>query len=122
MKWVWSLADTGEHPYRGPSPAFVLSLVEGLPSEGMFTAMRRAESSDSDKWLQFYEWGRSEAVSADIFDAVFENARMTGMWGKKTPKPFPPYPGRPVMKKKEKATVRGLFNKMRQAGAPIHGG
>lgn len=61
-------------------------------------------------------WSREIEVLADLFDVIQENTRATAHWGKKVPPPFPTYPGRP--QKKKKATVKDLFNKFKQAGAP----
>ena len=103
-----------EETDRGPSPAFVIALIEGLPSESMTVAMQRAGSSEN--FQDFFGWGRMEQIAADLFDAIQENTRVTGQF-KKTPPPFPPYPGRP--QKKKKATVKDLFNRFQQAGAPV---
>lgn len=104
-----------EEADRGPSPSFVVALVEGLPSGSMTVAMKRAGSNESEKYSDFLEWGRTENILADLFDVIQENTRVTGQF-KKTPPPFPPYPGRPQVKKK--ATVKDLFRRFQQAGAP----
>lgn len=98
----------------------MLSFVEGLPHEGMFNAMRRAKSTED--YHRFLGWDTNAAIGADIFDAIYANTRMTGMWEKNKVPDFPPYPNRPAPpKEKKKLTVRDLFNKFQKAGAPVHG-
>lgn len=81
--------------------------------------MRRA-GSDED-YADYLGWSLEVQVLADVFDAIYDNARIAvSPHSKKQIKPFPPYPGRPT--KKKKATVKDLFSKFQKAGVPIHGG
>ncbi|MEU7030047.1 hypothetical protein AB0A60_25620 [Streptomyces sp. NPDC046275] len=50
---------------------------------------------------EYFGWGQDRHLSADLYDAVNQNTRATGQWGKgKAPK-IPAYP-RPKVTKAEK--------------------
>lgn len=66
---------------RGPSPSWVLSLVQRLPDESLTVAL----ANGGRDWFGFT---RELAVLSDVFDAVNVNTRATGMWAKKPPE-FP---------------------------------
>ncbi|ATI18639.1 tail assembly chaperone [Streptomyces phage Amethyst] len=76
---------------RGPSPALVLSLVQRLPDTSLTMAL-------ASGGREHFGWGIDRHMSADIFDAINQNTRATGQWGKgKAPK-IPLWP-RPKVKK-----------------------
>ncbi len=64
---------------------------------------------------EHFGWGVDRHMLADIFDALNQNTRATGNWGKgKAPK-FPSWP-RPTTKSKPKdkkpTSVRDIFNQL----------
>lgn len=78
---------------RGPSPYFVMTLVRRLPDTSLTVALA---SGGRDQ----FGWGVDRHLAADLFDALNQNTRATGQWGKgKAPK-FKPWP-RPSAKKKK---------------------
>lgn len=76
---------------RGPSPALVMLLVQRLPDTSLTMALASGGREQ-------FGWGVDRHMTADIFDAINQNTRATGNWGKKAPK-FPAWP-RPKVKKK----------------------
>ncbi|ATI18801.1 tail assembly chaperone [Streptomyces phage Diane] len=81
---------------RGPSPALVLSLIQRLPDTSLTMAL-------ASGGREHFGWGIDRHMSADIFDAINQNTRATGQWGKgKAPK-IPAWP-RPKAKKKSEGT------------------
>ncbi|MEU0120629.1 MULTISPECIES: hypothetical protein [Streptomyces] len=76
---------------RGPSPALVLLMVQRLPDTSLTYAL-------ASGGREHFGWGVDRHMRADIFDAINQNTRATGNWGKKAPK-FPEWP-RPKVKKK----------------------
>jgi hypothetical protein len=76
---------------RGPSPALVLLMVQRLPDTSLTFAL-------ASGGREHFGWGVDRHMRADIFDALNQNTRATGNWGKKAPK-FDPWP-RPKVKKK----------------------
>ncbi|MEU5427614.1 hypothetical protein AB0H73_18695 [Streptomyces olivoreticuli] len=91
---------------RGPSPALVLLLVQRLPD----TALTIALASGG---REHFGWGVDRHMQADIFDAINQNTRATGQWGKgKAPKiPAWPRPTPKAQKKtgKKPVTVAALY-------------
>jgi hypothetical protein len=97
---------------RGPSPALVLALVQRLPDTSLTIAL-------ASGGREHFGWGIDRHMQADIFDAINQNTRATGQWGKgKAPK-FQPWP-RPKAAKKDTGTegkknrrvsVADLYNK-----------
>lgn len=89
----------------------------------MYLSMQQAGSSE--KFHQFLGFTRTEAVLADLFDAIQENTIVTLApnlkKGSKPPK-LVPYPGRPKKDdpEKKKATVADLFGRFRSKGAPLY--
>jgi hypothetical protein len=70
---------------RGPSPALVLLLVRRLPDTSLTVAL-------ASGGREFFGWGQDRHLAADLFDAINQNTRATGQWGKgKAPK-LPAYP------------------------------
>jgi hypothetical protein len=104
-----NLADVIEG--RGPSPALVNMLVQRLPDTSLTAALA---SGGRDH----FGWGQDRHLMADLFDAVNQNTRASGQWGKKGAPKIPEYP-RPKTKpdkktgtKKKKVTVADLFSKL----------
>ncbi|MEU6572288.1 hypothetical protein [Streptomyces sp. NPDC046805] len=97
---------------RGPAPALVLALVQGLPDTSLTIAL-------ASGGREHHGWGVDRHMAADIFDAINQNTRATGQWGKgKAPK-IPLWP-RPKPAKKDAGTegkkgrrvsVADLYNK-----------
>jgi hypothetical protein len=86
---------------RGPSPFFVVPLAQRLPDTSLTVAL-------ASGGREHFGWGVDRHLSADIFDALNQNTRATGNWGKKPPK-FPRWP-RPTGKTKKKPmSVKELF-------------
>lgn len=63
---------------RGPSPFFVLLLVQRLPDDSLTAAMRQGGH-------QFLGWGTTRHLMADLYDALNLNTRATGTWKGKAP-------------------------------------
>ena len=85
----------------GMAPRFVISLIQRLPDTSLTSAL-------ASGGREFFGWGQDRHISADIFDAINQNTRATGNWGKKPPKIEPrPRPGRD--KKKKKVGLADLF-------------
>lgn len=61
---------------------------------------------------ELYGWGQDRHLQADIFDAINQNTRASGRWGKGKPPTIPEWP-RPVSttksKKTKRVTVKDLF-------------
>ena len=60
---------------------------------------------------EHFGWGADRHLAANIFDAINNNTRATGMWGKSGPPkiPFHPRPGQEAEEKKRPSTVAELF-------------
>lgn len=79
---------------RGPSPFFVMALVQRLPDDSLTAALVAGGR-------EHFGWGVNRHMLADLFDSLGQNTRATGNWGKgKAPK-MPVWP-RPVRGKKDK--------------------
>jgi hypothetical protein len=97
---------------RGPAPALVLALVQRLPDTSLTVALA---SGSRDH----FGWGVDRHMQADIYDAINQNTRATGQWGKgKAPKlpPWPrPKPGKNTAgtegKKGRRVSVADLYSK-----------
>ncbi|MGW5130884.1 hypothetical protein [Streptomyces sp. NPDC004135] len=80
---------------RGPSPALVNLLVQRLPDTSLTVAL-------ASGGREHFGWGVDRHMKADIFDALNQNTRATGQWGKgKAPK-FQPWPRPKAAKKKDR--------------------
>lgn len=92
---------------RGPSPVLVISLAQRLPDTSLTAALA---SGGRDH----FGWGQDRHLAANIFDALNQNTRASGNWGKKGAPKLPEYP-RPKSKPAEtgtkKVTVADLFKK-----------
>lgn len=89
---------------RGPCPYLVVLDVQRLPDNSLTAAL-------ANGGRQFFGWGQTQFMLADIFDAVNLNTRASGNW-KKPPK-IPEYP-RPKKKSStsRNGQVKSLFNRM----------
>lgn len=96
---------------RGPSPLIVLTYAQGLPDTSLTSALA---SGGRDH----YGWGHDRHLMANLYDALNQNTRATGQWGKgKAPK-FPAYP-RPKSKpagspKGKPVTVADIYRKFQR--------
>ena len=70
---------------RGPSPALVILLSQRLPDTSLTVALA---SGGRDH----FGWGVDRHMAADTFDALNQNTRATGNWGKKGAPKFPVWP------------------------------
>jgi hypothetical protein len=90
---------------RGPSPFFVAQLVQRLPDTSMTHAL-------ANGGRDHFGWGIDRYLLADLFDALNQNTRATGNWGKgKAPK-FPQWPrpkSRKVRDEDKPKTVAELY-------------
>ncbi|AGM12192.1 tail assembly chaperone [Streptomyces phage Zemlya] len=95
---------------RGPSPSLVILLVQRLPDTSLTAALASGGREQ-------FGWGVDRHMTADLFDALNQNTRATGNWGKKGAPKLPEYP-RPKVKKskpdrpKKKVRVADLFNQL----------
>jgi hypothetical protein len=89
------------------APRFVIALIRGLPDTSLFAT--RLKGGEDHRG-----WGVAEHILASIYDAVNQNTRATGNWGKKKPPKIDPFP-KPKSKPKEKSrgpsTVADLYNR-----------
>lgn len=97
---------TDERP--GLSPVFVLSLIQRLPD----TSLTHALASGG---REHFGWGVDRYLSANTYDAINQNTRASGRWGKKGAPEIAPYP-RPqgVKAKKKPASVKDIFKRFGQ--------
>ena len=87
----------------GMAPSFVLALVERLPDTSMTVAL-------ASGGREYFGWGGDRHIAADIFDAINQNTRACGNWGKRPPKIEPrPRPGRGG--KKKRTSVADIFRR-----------
>lgn len=88
---------------RGPAPSLVIALLMRLPD----TSLTRALAAGG---RDHFGWGMERHMAADIYDAISQNTRASGQWGKKGAPSIPPYPRPKVTVKgeKPKVTVRQL--------------
>ena len=97
---------------RGPSPRLVLALLQRLPDTSLTTAL-------ASGGREHFGWGHDRHLLADVYDALNQNTRATGNWGKKGPPKIEPYP-RPKAKPKAKhakakpVSVKDIFNRFRR--------
>lgn len=94
---------------RGPSPFFVLLLVQRLPDDSMTVALRQGGR-------QYFGWGQERYILADLYDALNLNTRATGHWEKnKVPKIAAyPRPSASGTSGKPKATVASIYARMQK--------
>ena len=89
---------------RAIAPRFVISLIQRLPDTSLTVAL-------ASGGREHFGWGGNRHMLADLFDAINQNTRATGNWGKKPPKIEPrERPGRG--KKKKKPSVADLFSRL----------
>lgn len=80
---------------RGPSPYFVLALARRLPDTSLTIALA---SGGRDH----FGWGVDRHMQADIYDAINQNTRATGNWGKGRAPKIPGWPRPKPLKKPNK--------------------
>lgn len=91
----------------GMAPRFVLSLIQRLPDNSLTSAL-------ASGGREFFGWGMERHMLADLFDAINQNTRASGNWGKKPPKIEPrPRPGRGKSAKK-KTSVADIFKRFQR--------
>lgn len=89
---------------RGPAPRLVISLIQRLPDTSLTSAL-------ASGGREHFGWGADRHMQADIFDAINQNTRASGNWGKKPPKIEPrPRPGKKG-KGKKAVTVADIFKR-----------
>lgn len=95
---------------RGPSPALVHSLIARLPD----TSMTHALASGG---VEHLGWGMDRHLAAETYDAINQNTRATGNWGKKAPPKIDPFP-RPKRKggNKKATSVKDIFQRFQGKG------
>lgn len=79
---------------QGPAPSLVLALVRRLPDDCMTAALQAGG-------VEHLGWGTDRHLMANVFDALNQNTRACGNWGKKGPPKIPAFP-RPKRKSKGK--------------------
>jgi hypothetical protein len=97
---------------RGPSPYFVLLLVQRLPDDSLTAALRQGGH-------QYLGWGTERYLQANLYDALNLNTRATGNWknGKAPNIPDFPRPKKsidPAAPKKPKTSVREIFARLQK--------
>jgi len=102
-EWVMALEDESQ----GMAPSFVLSLIQRLPDTSLTAALASGGREQ-------FGWGVDRHIAADLFDAINQNTRACGNWGKKPPKFDPrPRPGRKG--KKKRVSVMDIFSRFQGA-------
>lgn len=82
----------------GPAPSLVMALIARLPD----TSLTRALASGG---TEHFGWGVERHMLADLYDAISQNTRASGQWGKKGAPTIPPYPRPTINPKGEKPRV-----------------
>lgn len=92
---------------NGPAPSLVVSLAMALPDTSYTVALASGGP-------EHYGWGVDRHMTADIFDAINQQTRVTGNWAKgKAPKmPAWPRPNRKAEtpEQKKPVSVKDIFN------------
>lgn len=101
-----------EPPAMGPSPALLMLLVQRLPDTSLTTALFQGGR-------EHFGWGADRYLQADVFDALNQNTRATGNWGKKGPPKIEPYPRPKVRRKaadgaKSSVSVKDIFKRFQR--------
>lgn len=101
----WIIALESDEP--GMAPCFVISLIQRLPDTSLTSAI-------ASGGREYFGWGQDRHMLADLFDALNQNTRASGNWGKKPPKVEPrPRPGKGLGQKK-KTSVADIFNRFKR--------
>lgn len=101
---------------EGPAPLLVLSLVSRLPDTSLTAAMASGGK-------QHFGWGQDRHLMADLFDAIQQNTRASGNWGKSGAPKLKPWP-RPKQKKPrtqapqpgQRVGIKELFARFQRKG------
>lgn len=88
---------------RGPHPALVFSLIEGLPTDNSLIYAARLGG------VEHFGWGIQAHMAANLFDAMQLNTRVSGNWkkGKAPDLPMAHRPGSKTKKKKRPVGSKG---------------
>lgn len=88
-----------------------MSLIQRLPDTSLTVAL-------ASGGREHFGWGVDRHMNADLFDALNQNTRATGNWGKgKAPKFDPrPRPGRKKKNGKKKVTLTDIFKRFAPGG------
>lgn len=73
---------------RGPSPSLVIQLAQRLPDTSLTVAL-------ASGGREHFGWGVDRHMLADLYDAVNQNTRASGNWGKRGAPKIPGWP-RPI--------------------------
>lgn len=97
---------------RGPSPRLVIALVQRLPDTSLTTALAAGGR-------EHFGWGVDRYLAADTYDALNQNTRASGNWGKKGAPKIAPWPRPNDTKKKQDAkdkpvTVADIWRKFQR--------
>lgn len=96
---------------RGPAPRLVIALLQRLPDTSLTTAL-------ASGGREHFGWGVDRHIAADQFDAINQNTRASGQWGKKgAPKiaPWPrPNPKAKSPEKKKPVSVADLYRRFQR--------
>lgn len=80
-----------------------MSLIQRLPDTSLTAAL-------ASGGREHFGWGADRHIAADLFDAINQNTRACGNWGKKPPKIDPrPRPGKKGGK--PKVTLTDVFKR-----------
>lgn len=96
---------------RGPAPALVLALAKRLPDTSLTVAL-------ASGGREHFGWGVDRHMTADLFDAINQNTRASGQWGKSGPPTIKPWP-RPTAdgaspEQKKPVSVAELYNRFQR--------
>lgn len=96
---------------NGPSPRITLNLAQRLPDTSLTSAL-------ASGGREHFGWGLDRHIAADQFDAINQNTRAAGNWGKKGPPKIQSWP-RPNRKhktpeEKKPVTVAELYKRFQR--------
>jgi hypothetical protein len=87
----------------------VLALAQRLPDTSLTVAL-------ASGGREHFGWGTDRHLTADLFDAMNQNTRASGQWGKKGPPEIKPWP-RPTPKdatpeQKKPVSVADIYKRL----------
>lgn len=95
---------------RGPAPSLAVALAKRLPDTSLTVAL-------ASGGREHFGWGVDRHIAADNFDALNQNTRASGNWGKKgAPKiPFWPRPkAKTPEQEKKPVTVADIYKRFQR--------